>query len=132
MIGVDKTDRDGNDGPWSSFALQAGTPPQNVKVLISTAATQTWVIDPQGCTSSDLEGCAKLRGGRFLINSSSTWSSNLESPNSVFKLGLETSLGYTGNGIYGFDDVQLGWQGSGGPKLKNQTIATIATKVHLN
>lgn len=34
-------DFDGNDGPWSSFVIQVGTPAQNVKTLISTAGYQT-------------------------------------------------------------------------------------------
>lgn len=121
--------REGNDGPWSSFALQIGTPPQNVKVMVSTAATQTWVVLPQGCTVLDPANCAKSRGSVFMPNSSSTWSPNLASPNGLFNLGLEEDLGIYGNGLYGFDNITLGWQGSGGPSLVNQTIAGIATKV---
>lgn len=29
---------DGDDGPWSSFVVQIGTPPQSMKVFISTSA----------------------------------------------------------------------------------------------
>lgn len=66
----------------------------------------------------------------FSINQSSTWVPNLTNiSHNIFDLGLEENLGYTGNaGRYGFDDITLGWQGSGGPALKNQTLATIATK----
>lgn len=46
-------DFDGNDGPWSSFVLRVGTPAQTVKVMISTAGSQTWVVLPDGCTSLD-------------------------------------------------------------------------------
>lgn len=121
--------RDGNDGPWSSFTIQVGTPPQVVKILISTAATQTWVVLPQGCTTSDPSNCETSRGGHYLINKSSTWQPNTAAlNNSIYYLGLEGSLGYTGNGLYGFDDVILGWPGSGGPALKNQTVAGIAAK----
>lgn len=122
--------RDGNDGPWSSFTLQIGTPPQDVKVLIGTAATQTWAVDPQGCTSLDPSNCATLRGNLFSVNESSTWVPNLtNASHNIYDLGLEANLGYTGNaGRYGFDDITLGWQGSRGPLLKNQTLATIATK----
>jgi hypothetical protein len=64
--------RDGNDGPWSSFTLQIGTPPQDVKVFISTAGTQTWVVVPEGGGSSDPSNCPALRGGEFALNQSST------------------------------------------------------------
>jgi hypothetical protein len=122
--------RDGNDGPWYSFSLQVGTPSQNVKVLISTAGTQTWVVAPDGCTPLDPSNCAISRGGEYLCNQSSTHVPNLTNVSSnIHNLSFESSLGYTGLGRYGFDDITLGWQGSGGPMLKNQTIAGIAAKV---
>jgi hypothetical protein len=121
--------RDGNDGPWSSFTIQVGTPAQDVKVFISTASTQTWVVVPQGCTSSDPPNCGQLRGGEFVVNQSSTWVPNLANISSnIYYLGLESNLGYQGAGQYGFDEITLGWQGSGGPALANQTAAGIATK----
>jgi hypothetical protein len=122
-------DWDGNDGPWSSFALQIGTPPQNVKVFISTAGTQTWAVAFEGCTTSDPSNCFDLRGRLYNYNASSSWEPNLSNLTSdIYPLGLEASLGYTGNGRYGFDNITLGWQGSGGPMLKNQTLAGIAAK----
>ncbi|TVY38218.1 Candidapepsin [Lachnellula subtilissima] len=122
-------DWDGNDGPWSSFSLQVGTPSQDVKVLISTAGTQTWVVAPDGCTPTDPSNCATLRGGEYLLNQSNTYVPNLTNLSSnIYNLSFESSLGDTGLGRYGFDDVTLGWQGSGGPMLKNQTVAGIATK----
>lgn len=121
--------RDGNDGPWSSFTLQIGTPPQDVKVFISTAATQTWVVVPEGCGSSDPSNCPALRGGEFALNQSSTWVPNLiDPPSNIYDLYVESNLGYTGSGEYGFEMITLGWQGSDGPLLKNQTIAGIATE----
>ncbi|TVY15280.1 Candidapepsin-8 [Lachnellula arida] len=122
-------DWDGNDGPWSSFPLQVGTPSQDVKVLISTAGIQTWVVAPEGCTSTDPSNCATLRGSEYLFNQSTTYVPNLTNLSSnIYNLSFESSLGDMGLGRYGFDDVTLGWQGSGGPALKNQTIAGIATK----
>jgi hypothetical protein len=118
----------GNDGPWSSFTLQVGTPAQDVDVFISTAGDQTWVVLPQGCTSSDPSNCATLRGNEFHINQSTTWVPNNFSSGGLFQLGLEANLGYTGNGEYGYDTVGLGWQGSGGPTLNQQVVAGIATK----
>ncbi|KAK0115902.1 hypothetical protein ONS95_012947 [Cadophora gregata] len=120
---------EGNDGPWSTFTLQIGTPPQNVKVLVSTASTQTWAVATEGCGAGDITECPKLRGGQYNYTASSTWVSNLANvSNNIYGLGLESALGLTGNGRYGFDDITLGFQGSGGPTLKNQTIAGIAAK----
>ncbi|TVY48456.1 Candidapepsin-8 [Lachnellula cervina] len=122
-------DWDGNDGPWSSFPIQVGTPSQDVKVLISTAGTQTWVVAPEGCTNTDPSNCATLRGGEYLLNQSSTYVPNLTNTSSnIYNLSFESSLGDAGFGRYGFDDITMGWQGSGGPMLKNQTFAGIATK----
>ena len=121
-------DFDGNDGPWSSFYLEIGSPAQYVKVLISTASYQTWAVVPQGCVASDPPDCAALRGGQLIPNRSSTWKYNSANVNGTFTLGLETNLGYSGNGDYGYDTVVLGYQGSNGPSLEQQTIAGIATK----
>ncbi|SLM40392.1 Aspartic peptidase domain [Lasallia pustulata] len=121
-------DWDGNDGPWSSFTLQVGTPAQDVKVFVSTPGFQTWVVLPQGCTASDPADCSTLRGGEFLTNQSTTWALRNGSVNGFFELGIEKNLGYTGNGEFGYDTVALGWQGSGGPSLQQQIVAGIATK----
>ncbi|PVH79808.1 acid protease [Cadophora sp. DSE1049] len=120
---------EGNDGPWSTFTLQIGTPPQNVKVLVSTASTQTWAVATEGCGAGDITDCPKLRGGQYNYTASSTWAPNLANvSNNIYELGLESGLGLVGNGRYGFDDITLGFQGSGGPTLKNQTVAGIAAK----
>ena len=119
---------DGNDGPWSSFTVQVGTPPQDVKVLISTASYQTLVVAPEGCTSSDPPNCASSRGGEFVSSLSSTWRINNITANGTFTLELENNLGYSGNGDYGFDTVGTGWQGSGTPSLAQQIVGKIATK----
>ena len=44
----------------------------------------------------------------------------------IYGLVLESNLGYTGNGEFGFDTVALGWQGSGGPNLTHQIVGGIA------
>lgn len=117
----------GNDGPWSSFKIQVGTPAQDIEVFVSTAGYQTWVVVPQGCTASDPSNCATLRGNEFMLGQSNSWKRNNVTANGTFTLGLETNLGYTGNGEFGYDTVALGWQGSGGPSLEQQIVAGIAT-----
>lgn len=121
---------EGNDGPWSSFTVRIGSPAQDVNVLVSTASGQTLAIAPQGCVTSDPSECAHTRGGLFDADKSSSWRPNILSPNGTdtYRLDLEKNLGYSGNGMYGYDTVSLGWQGSGGPSLDHQIVAGIATQ----
>lgn len=115
--------REGDDGPWSSFALRVGTPAQDVRVLVSTSSQVSWIVlDGQGCVSGD-GTCATARGGLFNVNTSSTWN-----PNGFWQLGNERNLGIFANGLFGNDTIGLGYQGSGGPTLQNQILATIRTK----
>jgi hypothetical protein len=64
--------RDGNDGPWSSFVLRVGSPPQTVRVLISTASNQPWVVLPDGCSCAPAD-CSEKRGEIFHTDKSSSW-----------------------------------------------------------
>src|SRR5271170_6168431 len=57
--------REGDDGSWSTFNLQIGTPPQNVRVLPSITDGSIWAVLPQGCGSSDPSDCPNMRGGTF-------------------------------------------------------------------
>jgi hypothetical protein len=93
------------------------------------AAYQTIVVVPEGCTASEPSNCPQLRGGEFLVNQSTTWEANKANLSSnIYPLALETRLFPDGRGLYGFDNVELGFPGSGGPRLDNQTIAGTATK----
>ncbi|KAI6710418.1 hypothetical protein JHW43_007065 [Diplocarpon mali] len=123
---------EGNDGPWSTFAIRVGTPEQIFRVLVSTSSQETWVPVPEGCTSSDPADCGALRGvlafqnqpsSGFQVNESSTWL-----PENLYELGIGSMLNYTGNGEYGFDTVGLQLPQSGGATLKRQIVAGIATK----
>ncbi|KAL8954120.1 MAG: hypothetical protein Q9222_000002 [Ikaeria aurantiellina] len=118
---------DGNDGPWSSFAVRVGTPPQTVRVFASTTVPETWVVLTEGCVSGDPVGCDTSRGQLFSPNASSTW--NIVND---FELGVEKNLrNYSSNwdhGRYGFDTLALGYQGSGGPSVNHSVVAAIATK----
>lgn len=121
--------REGNDGPWSSFTIEIGTPAQSVNVFISTASYQTWGVDPEGCTSSDPTDCSTERGRFFNYSASMSWVPNTSNiTTTIYDLDLESDLGYTGKGRYGFDNITLGYVGGGGPTLANQTVASIATK----
>lgn len=119
---------DGPDGPWSSFAIQVGTPAQTIRVLVSTASYQTFAVLPQGCTSQDPSNCESFRGDIFNPAQSRTWVENNNAANGTFSFDLESSLGYRSNALYGYDTLTLGWKGSGGPSLPHQIIAGIAMK----
>ena len=122
---------DGNDGPWSTFSIHVGTPPQPVRVLVSTNDGETWVISANktegGCLETDPPGCAQARGGLFSTNSSTTWQDN-----GLYGLGIEQNLddylSIYEAGDFGFDAMGLGLAGSSGVRFDSQTIAALATK----
>lgn len=115
--------RDGNDGPWSTFALGFGTPPQFVRVLVSTTCPQPWAIDPLGCTATDPPNCSYRRGNHFYKNSSSTWQEK-----GLYELDEELNLGFTGNGNFGLDSITLGYPGSSSVTVSHQLLATVAAQ----
>jgi hypothetical protein len=99
-----------------------GTPPALVYVLPSTVSTSTWVVGAWGCNQSynllTLPGnCNATRGGVFDNSTSSTWD---EKGN--YGLKVEEYLGEKVEGEFGFDDVDLGYTGSG-VSLQNTTVA---------
>ncbi|KAI9659023.1 MAG: hypothetical protein M1821_001983 [Bathelium mastoideum] len=129
---------DGNDGLWSTFIVRIGTPPQDFRVLPSTAGQETWVPDSEGCTKNDPSNCGNSRGVQpfnnqqgtgFLNNESSSWQSL-----GVYDLAFETNLDYennvtyAGQGLFGFDTVGLQVENSNGITLNHQVVASIALK----
>jgi hypothetical protein len=108
--------RDGNDGSWSSFAVQIGTPPQAVRVLPDIAGNSIWTVLSQACETND---CPNSRGNFFNSNQSSTWKDK-----GYYDLPLnpEHYLPYSGYADFGLDTITLDWQGHGGPSLSNQVI----------
>ena len=119
---------DGNDGPWSSFPIQVGTPPQTVSVLVSTASSQIWTVNPQGCTTSDPANCSTARGGFFVPGNSSSWSQNQDVASGLYPIPLEWQINVTETGLYGKDTVTLAGQGSNKATLDDQVVASIAGK----
>ncbi|CAF9917349.1 MAG: hypothetical protein ALECFALPRED_011113 [Alectoria fallacina] len=112
---------DGDDGPWSSFTIQVGTPIQDVRVFVSNEISTTWVVVTEGCTVGDTT-CINGRGLLFNPNSSSTWSQY-----GFYALGAEQNLGPSDSARYGNDTVGLGIQGSGGPSLPDQIVGAFST-----
>ena len=123
---------DGNDGSWSTFILRVGTPEQNFRVLPSTMSNEILIPVPDGCISSDPSDCGSRRGvypfdgeqsTGFQYTKSSSWELI-----GLYDLALETELNYTGNGMFGYDNVGLQIQNSGGLNLTKQVVSGIATK----
>lgn len=116
---------DGIDGSFSSFNISVGSPPQDLKVFISTSVWQTLVVVDQGCAGAP-PNCSSLRGGEFLLDKSSTWQNNTADLSSnIYSLLVDPQLGYDGRAELGFDVVSLA--GASGPTtLKNQTVGGFA------
>ncbi|KAI4670598.1 uncharacterized protein J4E79_000884 [Alternaria viburni] len=103
----------GNDGSWSTFLVQVGTPPQTFNVLPATQAQNVWLPIADECVR--LQGgsasCGSSRGAApfqqspspgFQANMSSTWEAI-----GLYELGMGRIHGITGNGLHGFDSVAL-------------------------
>jgi hypothetical protein len=60
----------GNDGKWSTFIVNAGSPPQQFYALISTSGLGAWLVDDTACnvaqdsTVSQHPDCQTLRGSQ--------------------------------------------------------------------
>jgi hypothetical protein len=123
------TSSEGNDGPWSSFNLRAGTPEQSLRVLVSTAASESLVVlSDYGCSDSVFPNapsdCAFSRGTLFNANQSSTWDELGLFGINQDGVGLEANLGYYQRADFALDSLSIGLTG---PTVKNQTVAGIAT-----
>jgi hypothetical protein len=112
------------DGPWSSIPLQLGggnIQKQNVRVFPSTAAYNTWVINSEGCPDWLGNNCATNRGFLFNKNDSLTYLAE-----SIYDTEIEKNLGLATIGYGGYETIQLGWQGSGGPSIDHMPLFDIA------
>ncbi|KAJ9614321.1 hypothetical protein H2200_002457 [Cladophialophora chaetospira] len=115
---------DGNDGAWSSFAVQIGSPPQAVRLLPSITSNTIWTVWEYACQTSDLLDCPGSRGNVFNITGSSTWENQ---GNYSLPLNAEHYLPYSGGAVVGFDNITLDWQGYGGKSLDHQVVDAYVT-----
>ncbi|KAI1116738.1 aspartic peptidase domain-containing protein [Nemania sp. NC0429] len=120
---------EGNDGPWSTFNLRVGTPEQDVRVLVSTASPESFVVlSDYGCSTSVFDvvpgNCAISRGLLFNPNQSSSWHELGLFGINENGVGLEANLGYSQRSEFATETLGLGLTG---PTLENQTVAGIAT-----
>ena len=129
---------DGDDGAWSTFALEIGTPPQSFRVLPSTVGEEIWVPEEGACGGvlQVLPDCGDMRGVNdvdgtpsrgFVATDSSTW--NLLG---IYELSTAEGLFPDPNNTasYGQDTVSLGrLPGAGyGPNVVDQVVAGITTE----
>lgn len=128
---------DGDDGSWSTFSIEVGTPKQSFRVLPSTTGAETWIPIPAGCEGilENVANCGTLRGVNdfdgqpsrgFETNASLTWDLI-----GIYELATEQNLwGPIGNpGQYGLDAVTLESSLSGkSAELSSQTVAGVATE----
>ena len=117
--------RDGDDGPWSTFWVDIGTPWQSVKLLPSTSGNAIWPVLTEGCTPQDHRECPDQRGSIFKPNQSTTWQ-----PIGLYRLVLahERALGYDGNSSFGLDSIKFGLPKDDFPVITDQIVEGIATK----
>ena len=112
------------DGPWSSIPLQLGggnVQKQNVRVFPSTAAYNTFVINTQGCPDWLGNKCADQRGFLYNKNDSLTYIAA-----STYDTEIEKNLGLNTIANGGYETIQLGWQGSGGPSIDHMPLFDVA------
>ena len=116
------SERDGDDGLWSSFDLRVGDPEQVVRVLPSTAGYVTWVVMTTGCQPLSF-ACSSSRGGLFNLTQSSS-----RNDLGLYNLDLELNLGDNETGSYGVDKIALGLSNvTGGPTVDSQIVVGIET-----
>lgn len=119
----------GNDGNWSTFQVNVGTPPQSFDVLPSTCNGEIWVPLPDSCPST-YSDCASSRGvlsdssptsQGFQADQSTTWAQT-----GIYGLLLEERLFHSDDsGLYGLDSASVGSENDW--FLREQTVAGIAT-----
>ncbi|PPJ56836.1 hypothetical protein CBER1_10158 [Cercospora berteroae] len=120
----------GNDGKWSVYQVDVGTPAQRFNVLPATSDGEIWVPVPEGCDSS-IPNCASSRGieavdgvqsSGFQTNESSSWQQI-----GIYDLSADDSL-FPNSGdaaLYGLENVSLGALNAS--SLSNQIVGGISS-----
>src|SRR5690242_9474961 len=96
--------RDGNDGLWSTFAVQIGSPPQTVRLLPSITGNAIWTVWSYVCEVSTISNCVSSRGNVFNFSASSTW--KLEG-NFSLDLLPQHYLPISGAAVMGYDNITV-------------------------
>ncbi|KAF2839622.1 acid protease [Patellaria atrata CBS 101060] len=116
----------GNDGPWSTFTLSVGTPPQRVQALINIGYAPTWFVIDDGC-GSDPPDCERRRGGLIDTSLSETWETL-----GIYSLTtVDDNADPRKKGIYGLDTVSLSSQIENSPSLNQTLVAGLETRRYM-
>jgi hypothetical protein len=135
---LDATSWAGNDGNWSTWPIQVGTPPQQFNVLPATSHGEIWVPLPEGCQSSstpifpNASSCGTSRGaGEFGDSQSSGYQKNASttwSETGIYALPVQDGLfDDDQNGLYGTDIARLSNE-TGSVEVAEQSVVGLATK----
>jgi hypothetical protein len=111
-----------------SFNIQVGKPPQSFTVLPATNGQNTYVPAADDCQRMSRSDCGYSRGvslfeGRqspgFQSNASTTWDLI-----GLYEIGVNRQLGYTGNGIAGFDTLGMATNSSHNITFPEKEVVT--------
>ncbi|KAH8732803.1 aspartic peptidase domain-containing protein [Phaeosphaeriaceae sp. PMI808] len=124
----------GNDGSWSTFYVNVGTPPQYFHVFPNFNGQTIYVPIDKDCEPDrmNITDCGGQRGVEifnsrpslgFHKNVSSTWDER-----GIYRMGLGVNLGLTGNAYYGYDTFGLGTNSAANAtKIEKLAVAAYAT-----
>ena len=119
-----RTSSDGNDGLWSSFIIAVGTPPQSVRVLVSTKLSDLWVISKSQSQDDYLDinsPAHRTVGGGLSSPKSTTWQGTI-----WYEKGQDQNFGKSMAKFeiddYGSDPTRIGLAGI---NVDSRTIATV-------
>lgn len=128
----------GNDGNWSAWPIDIGSPSQHFNVLPATSHGEIWVPLPEGCQSSsstnfaNTSDCGASRGAAdfqdvqssgFQKNASTSWSET-----GIYALPVQDGLFEDDqNGLYGTDVASIR-NGSKSIEIAEQSVVGLATK----
>jgi hypothetical protein len=121
VFGTNIRIREGKDGPWGTFHIHVGTPPQTISVLPGTLLSEPWLAYPESCMP--VTNCTA--DNSFKMNKSSTW--NFFSPWNVGPV-ITPRLNITGSGLYGQDTVSVDLATGGGISAANDLLIAVSTK----
>ena len=117
--------RDGADGPWATFNIHVGTPPQPLRVMASINTRGLSVVQDDaahsGCPANASLDCSQ----RFNLQQSSTW-------HDATSILVHNESGSAGEAVCGSDAAGIGLPGDAGITLQSQVFCTIGANFSSN
>ena len=120
---------DGNDGFWSSFTIAVGTPPQSVRLLVSTKLSDVWVISESQSQDDYLAthnlAHKKVAGGLFKKKLATTWQGTRLYENGQDQIS-DKNIAKVEIEDYGSDATRIDLADIPNINFDSRTIATVA------